>query len=1196
MKFIQAMSRNRTKIFNNFNTSICMVLAACIVIISAAINIFDRLPGQAIGVITESVTDEQTETGFNSDIPFVAWVQEAVPMDQEFIPVIILLLAFSISIFSLYSRLRIAQSSLEKEIKNRTSGDLARQRQFSENSVVMLLVDPVTGKIEDANKAALHFYGYPFEKLVKMSIYDICTLPRERIQDEISCIIEKSGVHFSNQHRLADNSIRDIESTVSIIKLGGKDIFHFAITDVTESKKVDRELRKLSRVVERSPVSIVITGTSGDIQYVNPKFTEITGYSLTETIGKNPRILKSGKTKPEEYAELWQTITAGKIWRGIFRNQKKNGDQYWESAAISPVFDQAGNISNYIAIKEDITDRKQVEEALQVSSERVKLAVQAGRLGIWDLDLSTDSLIWSEQMFELYGLKPELEPEGNDRWHKNLHPDDRARAESDFRNCLEGGGSYDTEFRIIHGKDGKPRFIRAIATLLQDDLGKPLRMIGVNWDVTAEKEREINLLLSEELLKQIPGIVFYKDIHSVYIHANNAFCTTLGLKLDQVLGRTDTDFLSAEMAARFLENDRRIFSGVESICETEEEFINGIALHHIAVKLVPIRNSAEQIIGLIGLGTDITQRKQVERELLETNQQLAIAVTRAIEQTLRAEIANQAKSEFLAKMSHEIRTPMNGVIGMTDLLLDTGLNDEQRQFANIVRSSAEALLSLISDLLDFSKIEAHRLELETLDFDLAAILENPIKLLSTQAHQKGLDLQLQIAQNVPCLLRGDPDRLRQVIINLVGNAIKFTSSGHVLVNVRQESESEDHTILHFSICDTGIGIPADRIASLFTPFVQVDSSITRKYGGTGLGLAISKQLVELMEGQIGVESIMGTGTTFWFKIPFQKQIQHPSLSENKNLKIYSPSGQSKNPLIDESQKHSVSTQTTNQAREAHILLVEDNAINQMVAQLPLKKIGYHVDTVSNGLEAIQALQNTAYDLVLMDCQMPEMDGFTATTEIRAPNSTVLNPNIPIIAMTARALSDDREFCIAAGMNDYLSKPVNFVELAAKLEYWLNGNNFAPENSEVQHPPSIRDDPSELTMMSDEKKGRSQTVSPDIFNEAELLQRLMDDRDLEKTILGAFLMETPQQIARLKREVEDENLNSAQIQAHALRGASANLAAHALRERAHEVERLAQNNDLAGMTDLLPTLEREFGLFAGTIQKMGILDPQDGINP
>ena len=424
----------------------------------------------------------------------------------------------------------------------------------------------------------------------------------------------------------------------------------------------------------------------------------------------------------------------------------------------------------------------------------------------------------------------------------------------------------------------------------------------------------------------------------------------------------------------------------------------------------------------LALETDIIERQRIEEKLRETNRQLVEANTRANSLAILAETVNNAKSEFLANMSHEIRTPMNGVVGMIGLLLDTHLDDEQRRYAETVRSSGLLMLNLINDILDFSKIEARKLELETMDFDLSTLLDNSFSIMDMQAREKGIQLHCSIHSAVPTLLRGDAGRLCQILSNLVNNAIKFTQVGEVVVRVSLVEEKHNNVLLRFSVSDTGIGIPPDKIGMLFDKFTQVDLSITRQYGGSGLGLAIAKQLAGLMEGEIGVTSVVDQGSEFWFNARLGKQ----------------PAGQMLRPAAKPPVAHELLNLLV--SRKARVLVAEDNLTNRQVALGILQRLGLRADAVTNGAEAVEALASQSYDVVFMDIQMPVMDGLDATRMIRSADSAVLNHQVPIIAMTAHAIEGTRQMCLGVEMDDYVAKPVSPQSLAEVLIKWLPCEN------------------------------------------------------------------------------------------------------------------------------------------------------------
>ncbi|MDO3377233.1 response regulator [Geoalkalibacter halelectricus] len=538
---------------------------------------------------------------------------------------------------------------------------------------------------------------------------------------------------------------------------------------------------------------------------------------------------------------------------------------------------------------------------------------------------------------------------------------------------------------------------------------------------------------------------------------------------------------------------------------------------------------------------DITERRRAEEQLHAANAQLAEATQRARQLAAEAESANQAKSEFLANMSHEIRTPMNGVIGMTQLLLDSPLNEEQREFAQIIHGSAASLLSLLNGILDFSKIEAGKLELENVEVRLEELLKEIRALVGVRATAKGVKFTCSLDPRLPKLLRGDPTRLRQILINLADNAVKFTAEGEIAIHATPMDMVQDEVVVKFSVRDTGIGIAADAMERLFQSFSQGDSSIPRRYGGSGLGLAISSRLARLMGGDIGVQSNPGQGALFWFTARLGRaqpaQAPHPDRA----------------PAV----------RPASIAAGGRILLAEDNAINQRFAATLLTRMGLEVEAVDNGSVALDALAARPFDLVLMDVQMPGMDGLEATRRIRASSSPVVNSRIPIIALTAHALPGDRERCLQAGMNDYLSKPLDGAELRLALERWLPQTRAAltPSAPEEQ--------------VETPQPGPAETSPAGIFDAKELVERMLGDADLAGALVEVFVDDFPKQIERLESYLAANDRGNLERQIHSLKGVTANLNATALFHLAQAMEEALERDDLEQIGHSLGTMRGHF---------------------
>ncbi|MBI5919375.1 MAG: response regulator [Nitrosomonadales bacterium] len=873
---------------------------------------------------------------------------------------------------------------------------------------------------------------------------------------------------------------------------------------------------------------VSVADQKGRITYVNDRLCEISQFARDELLGQDHRVLNSGFHPPEFFRDMWQSIARGNVWRGEVRNRSKDGGFYWVDSTIVPFMDTDGKPLRYVSIRTDITKRKVNELLVRQTTERLNLALDGSNLALWDWNPISGEVYLSERWAVLLGDTPKPTTTTIEALAELTHPQDRVMLHQNVVALLKGESSfYEVEHRV-RTRDDRWIWVQSHGKVVERDAdGRALRVAGTNADVTERREAEDELVRAKEA----------------------------------------------------------------------------------------------------------------------------------------AESASVVKSDFLANMSHEIRTPMNGIIGMTELALDTDLTTEQREYLGLVKTSAASLLGIINDVLDFSKIEAGHMKLEHIEFSLEHALSQTMKTLALRAHEKGLELLLHVASDVPDWLLGDPGRLRQVMVNLVGNAIKFTEAGEIEVSVRYAQVVEDEGItLQFSVRDTGIGIPYDKLDLIFDSFSQADSSTTRKYGGTGLGLSICKRLAELMGGHIWVESEPGQGSVFhvtarfgiasehtarpahatgqlkgmpvlvvddnptnrtlllemlssWKMCPFAVEDGPQALAELEraaqdgtpyawvllDMRMPGMDGFTVAEHIRQHPDYTFSTimmltsegqrgdaarcrdlgvstyllkpitqsdlfdamMTTMGApapdaplitahslretrRQLRLLLAEDNPVNQTLGLRLLEKLGHVVVLANNGQEAVERWQSEDFDAILMDVDMPVMNGYAATAAIRTAEQGT-GRHVPIVAMTAHAIEGSRERCLAAGMDSYLSKPIDTEALWVELERIGGGG---------------------ATVQPVVKEISAESVVVDF---ARAYSNMDDNRELFAEIVGMFLEDYPEHLEKIRGALVQQDEKQLKHSAHTLKGMVAVFAAQRAQQAAEQVEKLAGQ---ALCVEAVAVLERE----------------------
>ncbi len=1157
---------------------------------------------------------------------------------------------------------RLAQAELRK---------LSLVVEQSPNPVIITDLDT---RIEYVNDAFTRLTGYSREQALGQTprLLKSGLTPDATYQEMWQTLLAGKAWHGEFINRTARGETRTESAVIAPLRNSSGQISHYVAVkeDVTARKAQEDQLRKLSMAVQQSPESIVITDVEARIEYVNDAFLRVTGYTREEALGQNPRILRSGKTIPGTYDEMWNTLTQGKPWQGELVNRRKDGSEYIELAHIAPIRQADGQISHYVAIKEDITEKRAMSDELERHREHLEelVALRSGELKT-ALD-EQDALFHSattgivllknriivrcnRRMDEMFGYG---EGEQIGKSTRIWFPDEEtfvAVGKEVYSRIARG--ELDRREQQVQRKDGTRFWVRMSGRAVdRDDLDKG--MVGIIEDITREKLSSEALRLASEEQQAIfetadSGIALIRD--RVIQRANRRLHEMLLWPAGELIGK-ETAIWYVDAAANSAGGGQvyeQIWRG--EVSRREQQLMR--------------RDGSLFWARLTGVAVDIADHGKGTVWVIEDITTEHAALEHMSRAKALAEEAVRMKSDFLANMSHEIRTPMNAIIGMAHLALRTELNPRQKDYLKKIQGSGQHLLGIINDILDLSKIEAGKMTVESVEFDLDQVLENVAGLIAEKAAAKHLEVIIDVAAGIPRMLVGDPLRVGQILINYANNAVKFTERGEIAIRIEQVSANGSQVELRFAVRDTGIGIGEEQRERLFRSFEQADTSTTRKYGGTGLGLAISRQLAELMNGQVGVDSSPGNGSTFWFQARFPRAkaspahwVPDPDLRQRRVLVVddnpyalevmsgmlrsmsfevgsassgrlaiaeigraiaagtpyeiafldwqmpeqdgVSTAGEIRAQFADSAprmamitaygreealaaahgagiddllvkpvtsshlfdsamrllgnQRHALrqpkadAPQDLSGISNTLILLVEDNDLNQEVAVEFLRALGLQVETASNGAEALELVSADPrrYALVLMDVQMPVMDGLTATRLIRElPDCAEL----PIVAMTANAMAGDREACLAAGMNDHLPKPIEPELLWSALKQWM--------------PHSVADAGASSTESESRAAGLPAIPGIDLTRG---LRNALERPSLFLSLLQKFVASQAGFITRLNDALEAGDRTAAERLAHTLKGVAAQIGAEELREQAAALEAALRGSQVRPEIDTL----------------------------
>jgi len=865
-----------------------------------------------------------------------------------------------------------------------------KYRNIIENALVGVFETDVEGNLLFVNNHLIEKSGYKnLEELKSKNASESYFIPTQR--DTIINRLKKEGAISNLEIDFLDANNEVVHCLLNM-QLSNNNILGLLL-DITHRKKAEEELIKLSRAVEQSPISIIITDLDGAIEYANPKVTDITGYQPSELIGQNPRILSSGKMDEQDYSKLWQTISKGNKWYGEFLNKKKNGELFWENASISPIFDAEGKIMHYLAVKEDITKQKELIHDLKEIKNKA-LEGQKSYKALFDTigdaiyiqDYNGEFLDVNKGVLDMYGYAKE-ELIGNTPIFL-IAPDknDMSVFSKLFEKVKQGTPHV---FEFWGKRKNGEIFPKLVSQYKGTYFGRDV-VITVSKDITERKQAENALKDSELRFKALHNASFGGiAIHDsgIILDCNQGLSDVTGYAIDELIGMNGLMLIAQKSRKQVMNN---IKTGYEKPYEAFGLRKNGEEYPiRLEARTIPFKGKQVRSVEF----RDITKEKQTEIELIKAKEQ--------------AEESDRLKSAFLANMSHEIRTPMNGILGFAGLLKTPELTGEnQQKYIDIIEKSGERMLNIINDIVSISKIESGLMSINLEETNFNEQVEFIYNFFKPEVESKNLQFLLKESISFSeAIIYTDREKVFAILTNLVKNAIKFTEKGFIELGYFKKDN-----FLQFYIKDSGIGVPKDRQEAIFERFIQADIYDKNAKQGAGLGLSITKAYIELLGGDLWVASDKGKGSTFYFRLPCQTA-----------------------KVTEEIEKIEILNHTDiNPTKMLKILIVDDDQSSEVLLSIALEEFAKEIVVARNGIEAVEMCRkHTDIDLILMDIQMPEMDGYEATKQIRKFNSQVY-----IIAQTAYALAGDKEKVLDVGCNDYITKPIKMDELHELISIYL----------------------------------------------------------------------------------------------------------------------------------------------------------------